>query len=179
MVRNTQGGSGHKSQARKLVSSGRGPVRTKLEDGAHFAMVNKLFGNGMCEVITDSGEPILCYIRGKFRGRNKSNNLVGSGSLVMIGLRDFSSKKKECDLLEVYDIADVRVLRATPGIDLTSLDQAYASKQGGSFNTQTDGLEFTNDAEPIFNTFEKTIDENIIEQKKDGPQVNIVDFDDI
>jgi len=176
MVRNTQGGSGHKSQARKLVSSGKGPVRTQLEEGAHFAMVFKLYGNGMCQVISDKGEELLCHIRGKFRGRNKSNNIVAVGSLVMIGLRDFSSKK-ECDLLEVYDTADVRVLKSTPGVDLSTLDQAYATKLGGAFKTHVDDLEFTNDIieEPEY-------DGGMSDDTPaagGGRTVNIVDFDEI
>jgi initiation factor 1A len=174
MVRNTQGGSGHKSQARKLVSSSRGPVRTQLEEGAHFAMVFKLYGNGMCQVIADNGEELLCHIRGKFRGRNKSNNIVSVGSLLMVGLRDFSTKK-ECDLLEVYDVADVRILKSTPGIDLSRLDQVYATKLGGTFKTQVDDLEFTNDIveEP------ESDDKDLSVASLSSRTVNIVDFDDI
>lgn len=107
MVKNTQGGSRHKSQARKLVNSALSDnVRFPNEEGEYVAKVSKMLGNGMCSVniIYDNEllTNIVCHIRGKFRSRNKKNNFVSVGSTILVGLRSWTSKISACDLLHVY-----------------------------------------------------------------------------
>jgi translation initiation factor IF-1 len=105
MVKNTTGGSGHKSQARKLVDSG---VSAKVPEPSNefevYATVSKMFGNGMCQVKTYNNLELLCYIRGKFRGRNKKNNLLSPNSLVLVALREWENPPKNCDLLFLFDL---------------------------------------------------------------------------
>jgi len=104
MVKNTTGGSGHKSQARKLVDSG---VSTKVPELSsefeQFATVLKMFGNGMCLVRTHAGIELTCHIRGKFRGRNKKNNLLSVDSHILVGLREWENPPKNCDLILLLD----------------------------------------------------------------------------
>jgi hypothetical protein len=104
MVKNTKGGKGAKSMARKSVaSSGTGfPIPTS--DMEHLAVVNKMFGPS-CEVLLLDGTKLLCHIRNKFKGRHKSGNLISIASIVLIGYRDWEpdSSRKNCDLLFVYD----------------------------------------------------------------------------
>ena len=81
MVRNTQGGSKHKSQARKNANpSVSNNIRYPQEDGECFAKVVKMLGNGMCSVnlvYKDQLYPdVICHIRGKFRSKNKKNNFI-------------------------------------------------------------------------------------------------------
>ena len=76
MVKNTQGGSKHKSQARKNANpSVSNNIRYPQEDGECFAKVVKMLGNGMCSVnlvYKDQLYPdVICHIRGKFRSKNK------------------------------------------------------------------------------------------------------------
>ena len=105
MVKNTTGGSGHKSQARKLVDSG---VSAKVPEPSNefevYATVSKMFGNGMCQVKTYNNLELLCHIRGKFRGRNKKNNLLSPNSLVLVALREWENPPKNCDLLFLFDL---------------------------------------------------------------------------
>jgi hypothetical protein len=103
MVRNTKGGKGAKSMARKsFASSGAFPIPTS--DMEQFAIVSKMYGPS-CHVMLNDGSTILCHIRNKFKGRHKSSNLISIGSILLIGFRDWESEtnRKNCDLLFVYD----------------------------------------------------------------------------
>lgn len=107
MVKNTQGGSKHKSQARKRVNDlPSDNIRFPSEDGECFAVVSKMLGNGMCHVNFFYNDQmfssVVCHIRGKFKSRNKKSNHVAIGSVVLIGLRSWSSNINACDLLYVY-----------------------------------------------------------------------------
>ena len=110
MVKNTGGGSKHKSMARKNMAGGAatgGPLRLPQEEGECFAKVSKMLGNGMCSVIVwnDNAQmqDVTCFIRGKFRSRNKKQNFVAPESFILVGLRDWSSSHDKCDLLHLYD----------------------------------------------------------------------------
>jgi hypothetical protein len=103
MVKNTKGGKGAKSLARKSTASASGfPVPTN--EFEQFAVVHKMFGPS-CDVILLDGSHLLCHIRNKFKGRHKSGNLISVGSVLLIGLRDWEpdNARKNCDLLFVYD----------------------------------------------------------------------------
>jgi hypothetical protein len=148
MVKNTTGGSGHKSQARKLVSSVRSNrIRLSENEFERYAYVTKMLGNGMCYVITDSGATLTCHIRGKFRSRNKKNNMVTPMSILLVGIRDWESEQKNCDMLELYDQEDVRQMRTNPAVDFTALDRFVTSKNGSTVSAKQehDELEFSND----------------------------------
>jgi len=107
MVRNTTGGSKTKSQARKsfLKSDTTSSIRTPQNDFELIATVTKLLGNGMCYVsIPSFPEPLICHIRGKFRGRSKKHNIVNIGSTILVGLRDWESPHfKNTDLLHILN----------------------------------------------------------------------------
>jgi len=105
MVKNTQGGSKHKSQARKnAVPSVTRDIEPNGVDEL-YAHVTKMFGNGMCQVEThcDKKMTLVCHIRGKFRGKNKKHNTVALNSNVVIGLRDWETENKNCDLISILN----------------------------------------------------------------------------
>jgi len=107
MVKNTHGGNKHKGLARKSVNEAPSSrLRVPQEDGECFARVSKMSGNGMCKVdILHHGiiiPNINCVIRGKFRSRSKSQNIVSCESFVLVGLRDWASSISTCDLLEIF-----------------------------------------------------------------------------
>ena len=119
MVKNVKGGSGHKSQARKFAST-TGPknqskLRISQEEDEKYAIISKVFGNGMCDVLCIDNYIRLCIIRGKFRGRGKRDNTIRPGSWVLVGARSWASEKEgekqKCDLLEVYSDLDVERLK--------------------------------------------------------------------
>jgi len=118
MVKNTHGGSGHKSQARKNVvnpkfASSKIRLRNSEEDEAYAQVLNVL-GGGVCAVLCHDGQERLCIIRGKFRGRGKRDNMLYRGSWVLVALRTWAgttkSGKEQCDLLEIYSDSDKKKL---------------------------------------------------------------------
>ncbi len=123
MVKNTHGGNKHKSQARKFtVAKPNNKLRISEEEGELYAVVTKMLGNGMFQAQCIDGILRLGFIRGKFSGRKKRDNIVAPGIWVLVGERewDISDKKednptkiKKCDLLEVYSESDVSRLKDT------------------------------------------------------------------
>ncbi len=122
MVKNTKGGSKHKKMARKLLKEDESERRTRYanesEKNEMYAIVTKMYGNGMCGVRCNDGKERLCIIRNKFRGRNKKSNMISLDSVLLVGIRDWevvdnvsSKKKNKCDLLEVYSDEDVYRLK--------------------------------------------------------------------
>jgi len=102
MVKNTHGGSKHKSQARKASNTNNNLVIEPTSPLEKYAKVTKMYGNGMCQVETqDDNTSLLCHIRGKFRGKNKKHNSISLNAVVVIGLRDWESQQKNCDLIGV------------------------------------------------------------------------------
>ncbi len=106
MVKNTQGGSKHKGLARKLVNAPTAKPRLSECDDECYAVVTKMLGNGMCHVDLSYQSNIIrnvvCHIRGKFRGRNKKNNIVQTNNFVLVGLRTWDSTIKHCDLMFTF-----------------------------------------------------------------------------
>lgn len=121
MVKNTTGGSKHKSQARKNIAGRHtsSALRVTTEEGETYAQVEKMLGGSHMHVICMDGKTRLCTIRGKFRGRGKRDNRIETGTWVMVGLRDYETvretddKLENCDLLEVYKDTDKDRLKNT------------------------------------------------------------------
>ena len=112
MVKNDAGGNKGKGLARKHVNAakcgGSKQLRVATDEAERYAVVSKMLGNGMCYVRHLSGgngtaADMLCIIRNKFKGRGKRDNILDSGSWVLVGMREWSSKQDTCDLLEVYN----------------------------------------------------------------------------
>ena len=115
MVKNSFGGK-HKNFARKNFNSNHNalPIPDEL-NGECFAIVNSLLGNGMCDVDVlmpdQSKRNAICFIRGKFRGHNKSSNLVTKGAPIIVGLREWddhfsnynTKTKTKCDLIHILN----------------------------------------------------------------------------
>lgn len=112
MVKNDAGGNKGKGVARKHVNAakcgGSKQLRMATDEAERYAVVSKMLGNGMCYVRHLSGgngtaADMLCIIRNKFKGRGKRDNILDSGSWVLVGMREWASKQDTCDLLEVYN----------------------------------------------------------------------------
>ena len=101
MVKNAFGGSKSKSVARKHETSTSHFLRMIQDPSEKFAIVNKIFGGSICQVFCDDSITRQAIIRGKFRGKGKRHNIISSGTLVLVGLRDFSHSLV-CDIIEVY-----------------------------------------------------------------------------
>jgi len=145
MVKNTKGGSGHKSQARKYETSAKQvnlKTRFSEDEYEYYAQVVANLGNGMCHVMCKDGKKRLCIIRGKFRGRGKRDNIITNGKWVLVGGREFESTKsgegkdlEKCDLLEVYSDLDKERLKTLGGFsEFISRDHTFANVSGSDDN---------------------------------------------
>ena len=123
MVRNTTGGGRTKGLARKHqnAAANRGHTRIPEDDGEEIGIVNKMYGNGMCEVFNNDNIKLIGHIRNKFRGRQKRHNKIEPGQIVLIGLREWESTKKNCDILTIYDETDISQLKVKPNIKMDNI----------------------------------------------------------
>lgn len=123
MVKNTKGGKGAKSMARKLIHNTHTPSTLRLpeDDLEVFAIVTKMYGN-MCQVTTSDNRDLKCHIRGKFKGRSKRNSFISVGSIILVGFRHFEAPHYTvCDLLEVYEFNEISSLMSFPSYNISSL----------------------------------------------------------
>jgi len=145
MPKNTTGGSRHKKMANKSGSTfiqRDYKITSELEIEAY---VEKIIGNGLVKVNSTDGRHtgLICTIRGKFKGRNKSRNRIETNGIVIVGLREWEAPTfKTCDLLFVCS-----------GKHKTDTNE-------DDDNNEDEGLVFTNDIpeDDIINTFIKTKD---------------------
>lgn len=151
MVKNTKGGRNAKKMGRKFTASGttNNKLRTANpnEECEIYACVNKLLGNGMAHVIDTNGTTLMLHIRNKFRGRGKRDNAINIGSVVLVGTRDFETKKEgkltNCDLLEVYNTSEVKRLEEQTNTDFTPFKKIQNKLHHHEEDYDDNGFEFT------------------------------------
>ena len=114
MVKNTKGGKGAKSMARKSFSTQSSEKTRFSKDPLEiYTIVTKLYGHGRCEVMDASGNTYMMHIRGKYRGgRGRRGNEVLLGVWCLSGVRSYESSGENVDLLCVYEERDVLELKS-------------------------------------------------------------------
>jgi initiation factor 1A len=144
MVKNTTGGTKTKGLARKHQNSGgNSKLRLPEDELEQIAFVNKMLGNGMCEIITNNNEKLIGHIRNKFRGRHKRHNLISSGSIVLIGLREWEKPIKNCDILTIYEDSHIKQLSNMPNIKMDNITKQQNIRD--NIKEEDNGIfEFTN-----------------------------------
>jgi len=145
--RNTTGGSAHKSFARKLISS-KNDLYLPHDSLECFALVTKLLGDGKCRAsvhINNQIVDLLCHIRGKFRGRNKKNNLVSVNSLIVVGIRDWESIISNCDLIHLIDHSLISSIPPPFSSIVDSLISSSDLSSSTKRSNNLDAIDFTND----------------------------------
>ena len=134
MVKNEGGGCNGKKVARKHKTKGKNELRLSTSADEKYAIVKKLLGN-TCDVICEDGVNRRCIIRGKFTGRNKRDNMLDSGTYILIGMREWvdeagcsrhadDNNVKYCDLLEVYNSMERDILRRTHNVFSSLKDES-------------------------------------------------------
>lgn len=176
MVKNIQGGSKSKGQARKFstsCTSSRSILRLSNCSLEKYACVTKLYGQGRCKVITVDDVELQLVIRNKFKGRSLRSNMVSVGSVILVGLREWEGPDnyKICDLLEVYDTDDYNKLKSIPSTMINRLD-TYVSVLDSSVIVGKEEFKFSDEIEetPKDVVYEKT--EGVLE-------VDEIDIDEI
>ena len=121
MPKNKFGGKSHRKMANKNVYDGeRTAIRLSKEEDEKYAIVTKMFGNGMADVLCQDRVTRLLQIRKKFRGRNKRDNTISLNSIILVGIRSWEvvseKKRQKADLLYVYAPNQYESLRNIPEI---------------------------------------------------------------
>ena len=90
-----------------------------------YACVTKIYGHGRCLVHTVCGKELLCIIRNKFKGRSKRGNTIATGTILLVGLREWepADNYKNCDVLEIYDNEDHNQLKSIPSTKVQQLEK--------------------------------------------------------
>ena len=200
MVKNSFGGSGAKKMGRKFQGGGGGggnrALRLVVDEDEMYAVVTKMFGNGMCEVISNDAKKRLCVIRNKFRGRSKRDNTVAIGTWVMVGDRSWESgggsadKLPKCDLLEVYNDGEKQKLKKINGMKLAQLAPdimsgvvAVAGSGAAGAGAGEDEFEFSNAdhsiTDNIVHEIKQDINDGVAKKIITDDENNIVSIDDI
>jgi initiation factor 1A len=124
MVKNTTGGTGTKSLARKHQLQGdsnNGKLRLPECEFEIFGLVTKMLGNGMCEIKTNDDMRLIGHIRNKFRGKQKRHNMLSLNQLVLVGLREWEKPSKNCDILTMYEPQHLSMLYSFPNLHIHQL----------------------------------------------------------
>jgi hypothetical protein len=180
MVKNTLGGTGTKGLARKHQVIRNKTLQLAEDELECYACVTKLFGNRMVEIVTTDEKlgPIRGHIRSKFSGKQKRHNTITQFAIVLVGLREWESIRKNCDILTVYDDIEIEQLSQMPKINIESLLQMRLSGTFKGKTADTNNMNFgfiDEQNEDSANNSNKT---HVVEQF--GLEtVNEVDIDDI
>jgi initiation factor 1A len=145
MVKNTTGGTGSKSLARKhQVKSSDTALRLPEDELERIACVTKMLGNGMCEVFTNDNVRLIGHIRNKFRGKQKRHNMLSTNAIILVGLREWENPSKNCDILTMYDDRHIETLRNMPTIKIAHLLELRLGNMSKS-SGKHDDIDFTNE----------------------------------
>lgn len=141
MVKNKSGGRNNRKMASKnTVAGARSTIRLQNDEDEIYAKATAMLGNGMATVICSDKKTRLLQIRKKFRGRNKRDNIISTGSILLVGLRSWEartdSKKEKVDLLYVYNESQYETLKQIPDI------YQLFHNSGTSNAENTDGFAF-------------------------------------
>jgi len=136
MVKNTTGGGRAKGLARKNEREQYTRLRMSECDEEKYAIVRKILGGTRCEVFCSDSVTRQAIIRGKFTGKNKRKNVICSGCIMLVGIRDWVTKKEgkieECDVLEVYSALEIDQLKQRPNFPTEFLDSSMREMFGDS-----------------------------------------------
>jgi len=86
--------------------------RPPKEEGEVVAILEKNMGNGILQVKTPGGT-LLCHVRKKFGSKERAS--LKLGVWLLVGLREFETSKKNCDLLEIYSDTETQKLLTMDG----------------------------------------------------------------
>ena len=176
MVKNTAGGCNGKKVARKHTTKGKNDLRLSKSSDEKYAIVTRLLGN-TCDVVCDDGVNRRCIIRGKFTGRNKRDNMLDSGTYILIGMREWVDEAghsrqaddknvKYCDLLEVYNSMERDILRRTHNVFGSLKDES-----GKKYDDRNTNVMFVDENTLKYQKVIKKMDENTDSDDSDDGEV--------
>jgi translation initiation factor IF-1 len=157
MVKNEKGGCNGKKVAHKhAVKSTKSGLRISQNKSEIYGVVKRLNGNTFDVTCIDDKER-RCFIRGKFKGRGKRDNIIEVDKWVLIGIREFQQAPKEnaiksnskgkkememCDLLEVYSSGERDTLKRTHAIFMKESELSRADVEDSYDFVDADTLRY-------------------------------------
>jgi translation initiation factor IF-1 len=149
MVKNT-GGNKAKGFARKNEKSNQ-TNKLRMSECAEekYAIVRKIYGGSLCEIYCDDLTVRQGVIRGKFRGKGKRGNIINTGTIVLVGTREWATepaagKLEQADILEVYSLIELDQLKQKPTFPTDFLDASLREMFGNSTaGEKTDEFRFS------------------------------------
>jgi len=193
MGKNT-GGNKAKGYARKNMTKGGSTLRVSDDSAEIYAQAIKISGGSMCRVNNLKGQEMNCHIRGRFRGRNKKDNLITAGTWLLVGLREWeqepsSGKLLNCDLIEVYSDGDkARLKNSITFVDWTKFIINDTKVIGSTSSVNDAANDVANDVEFSDNTtqeYQALIEAQLSESKtgkstiietEDSEEINVDDI---
>lgn len=121
MVKNTIGGKRGKSMASKSIPLQKSFLRLSEDPLEMYGCVTKINGGGMFNILMNNGDNYLGHLRGKMKGPSKRTNFVSLYSIVLVGLRDWETTKKNCDIISIYSPQDILSLSQLPHLHIHNL----------------------------------------------------------
>jgi len=102
-----------KNKSNAQTNTNNDELRLPIEEEEKIAVVTKILGCGTFHVsyYNEEEQPVqaLAYLRGNMRNRKK-NFLVSLHSILMVGMRSFTSKNNEADILHIYNTKHANLL---------------------------------------------------------------------
>lgn len=148
MVKNTKGGTGTKGLARKHQNNNNNTSSAKSRlpscDLERIAICTKMLGNGMCNITTSNNLTLLGHIRNKFRGQHKRQNSISNNTIILIGLREWETVPKNCDVLYIYDEREFDYICSNPAFDLSLILNIRNNNGANNSNHLHDLFSFDN-----------------------------------
>jgi hypothetical protein len=183
MVKNT-GGNKAKGFARKNMIKRDNALRVAQEEGEIYAQAVKVMGGSIVSVIDINGNPLRGHIRGKFRGRGKRDNFIGTNTWLLVGIHDWGSDKKlgdikDCDVLEVYNDTDKnRLKNSVTSVDWNRFVLNETKTIGTEIERDETGIEFADESTA---EYEQLIAAQVSQGRNtiiidDGEEINVDDI---
>ena len=127
MVKNTKGGKGAKSLGRKHQTQTNNSLHLSSDPLEKYGFVTKMYGGGMCEIWyineKNQSKKLIGHIRKKMKGRQKRHNCIVANAYVLVGLREWESEPKNCDIICIYDTNQIDQLKQNPSVNIAELSQ--------------------------------------------------------
>jgi translation initiation factor 1A len=122
MVKNKKGGRNNRKMASKHAQpTNTTRMRFAKDEDEMYAKVVRMLGGRRAEIICNDKKTRILEIRKKFGGRNKRDNFIAQGAVVLVGIRSWEhrqeGKKEKADLLYVYSSGHLERLKNEAEID--------------------------------------------------------------
>jgi translation initiation factor IF-1 len=141
MVKNQFGGSKSKGLARKNekeVYNRR--LRMPECEEEKFAIVKKIYGGDMCEVMCEDNIVRIGVIRGKFSGgKGKRHNLIAISTLVLVGLRSWATSNTDKKDKE-YLTSKIKTYMEENPLNIDFIANYYATQSPVRYNEDLTGI---------------------------------------